>query len=471
MRARLFSVALFVTTLFLMLACAFADDRKSIVPPYELIKTSNGVSVYFFPSPNVPLFEVKLVFQGGSDLDPPGKSGLSMFASAMIRRGIPGMDEDALSRKLDDIAGGVDVGVGEELFTVAGYGLNAKADEIIDLFFRQLTEPTFPEAPFKRLKANHLDSIIQLPDSPGGLAGHVLDSVIFNGTIKARSGSGLKRDVERITLEDAKKFFPTMLRTDRLIALVIGGESRKDIADKVVRGIEKLPCPNCGQPVPQPKRWDFKSWKVPPGHVLLVPRPGIPEAYVKMGFIGPKRKVPEFYDLRVAETILSGTFASRLNQVIREKLNLTYNISAGFYFGNTTGSFLVSTTTRNEKIVELLTQTRKLLDEFVRGDVRDPDLKIAKDYILGSFPLGLQNLYVTANTYFNGVLSELEPDFMDAFSGRIGGVSLESMGAATRKHLKLGEMMTVVVGDPKELKPLLEKAKIKYVVKDAKLFL
>ena len=46
--------------------------------------------------------------------------------------------------------------------------------------------------------------------------------------------------------------------------------------------------------------------------------------------IGPKRDIPEFYDLRVAETILSGYFGSRLNLIVREKLNLTYGISAAF---------------------------------------------------------------------------------------------------------------------------------------------
>src|SRR6516164_726284 len=105
--------------LLVMTAALFAlplvgmTEKKSIVPPYEVIKTRNGVQVYYFASSNVPLFEVKLAYDFGTDLDPDGKSGLAMFAAAMTRRGLPDLDENAITRKLDDVAGGVDNYVGE----------------------------------------------------------------------------------------------------------------------------------------------------------------------------------------------------------------------------------------------------------------------------------------------------------------------------------------------------------------------
>lgn len=452
-------------------ASAVASGVKSMVPSYELVQTANGVPVYYFKSPNVPLFEVHIVFGQGSDWDPAGKSGLGMFASNMIKRGVPGLDEDALSRRLDDLAGGIDVSVDEERIGISAYGLNERAPEIIDLLFKQLTQPTFPDAPFQRLKSNHLDNIRQLSDSPGGLASHVIEGLIFNGTRKARPGSGLQKDVQKLRLEDLKSYYPRLVRTDQMRVLVIGGRDRAELLDGLLKRIEAMACSACGQQRLPLRSWEFPQWRVPKGAALVLERPGISEAHVRMGFAGPGRKVPEFYDLRVAETILSGHFASRLNMVIREKLNLTYGISGGYGFGPTVGSFVISSSTRNEKVGELIFQTSKLLREFVNGEISEGDVQIAKDYLTGSFPLSLQNIYVIASSFFNGLLYGLQPSFLDDYPKRINEVTLTSLKSAVRKHFRLNDMHTLVVGSSRDIAPRLAERKIKYIVRSPRLYL
>lgn len=469
MRARALVMLLVVLAL-----CALglgAGSSKSVVPPYEVVKTRNGVEVYYFPSPNVPLFEVHLVFAGGSDLDPPGLSGLGMFSASMIKRGVPGLDENAISRKLDDLAGSIDVSVAEEQVTVAAYGLTEHAEEISSLMFTAVKQPTFPEAPFRRIRLNHLDSILQLPDSPSGLATHVIDTLIFNGTPKARPGSGLKSDVARLKLSDVREYYPSLVRADRMKALVVGGKHKKEVLEHVVRGIEQLPCAACGKPVVRPRALSLPKWRAQPGKALLVSRPGISEAQVRFGFLGPKRDTPEYYDLRVAEVILGGHFASRLNLVIREKMNLTYGIGAGFSFGPSLGTFVVTTSTRNEKIAVLLNEVNRQLADFVRGPISEQEIQMAKDYLTGSFPLGLQNIYAIAGAFFSGRWTGLSADFMDQFQPRIAAVSAESLKAAVQKHFKLGQMKTVIVGDVKALAPVLDRAKISYSVREPADFL
>ncbi len=444
---------------------------KSLVPAYELLKTRNGVPVYFFPSSNIPLFEVHLNFEGGSDLDPPNLSGMGTFSANAIRHGIAGMNEDEISRKLDDVAGGIEINVGEEDTEISSFGLNEHSTAINALLFEELAHPTFPSGPFERLKTNHIDSIDQLPDSPGTLATHVLDSVIFNGTAKVRPGTGLRRDVVRIRREAARLYYPRLVRTDHLKAIVIGGKDHREVLEQVLRGIESLPCSACGLKIPAPRIWNFPAYQVPMGKVLLIPRTGISEAHIRMGFRGPRRNIPEYYDLRVAETILSGHFASRLNLVIREKLGLTYNIGANFNFGSTTGSFVVSTSTRNEKVGELIVQVNKLLGAFLNGEILDQDVQIAKDYLAGSFPLGFQNMYVIADSFFNGLLNGLAPTFLDEFQGGVAAVTTVSLRAALKKYFLLSQMKTIVVADQAGVGAALGKEKIGFVVRKAQDFL
>ncbi|MEW6057092.1 MAG: pitrilysin family protein [Bdellovibrionota bacterium] len=452
----------FASLLFLLPLFAATSQARTIVPEHEVLKTRNGIPVYFFPSPNLPIFQVDLVFSGGSEWDPELKSGIGAFSTAMLRRGIPGMDEDAIFRKTDDLAAGIDFSVSDDRTFVTAYGLNEHVDEIVDLMFNQITTPTFPEKPFLRLKANHVDSIEQLPDSPGAIASHVLDLLIFNGTSRARPSSGFKNDVKKLTLAEVRAYYSHLLRTDRLKVLVVGGKRASEIAAKVMRNLELLPCEKCGTAPRKGRKWVFPSWKLARNEVLLLERPGISEAHIRMGFLGPKRLIPEFFELRVAETILSGYYLSRMNQVIREKLNLTYGISAGFDFGAETGIFTISTSTRNEKVSELLLEVNKLMKDFAGGNISQEELQFAKDFINGSFPLALQNRYVIASTFFSGLLNGLPIDFLDTYQSSINKVTLEGLRAAVKKYVRLDQMTTVIAGDPKAISAELRKAKMKY---------
>lgn len=455
-----------------MLVSFSAFAAKSLIPPHEVVKTKNGAEIYYFKSPTIPLFQVELVFDtGGSVLDPDDRSGLAFLSSIMAKKGVPGMDEDALSRKIDDIAAGIDISAEDEDLSVSAYGLNEHAGEILNLMFSQISTATFPKRPFQRLKANHLDGIKQLPDSAGELAGHALNLIVFNGTPYARPGLGLRADIERITLDEVKGLFPSMIRTDRLKVLVIGGKSRKEVLEPVIRGIESLECRACGTVLAKPRARTVERWKTPAGHVVVLDRPGISEAHVRMGLVGPSRQVPEYYDLIVAETILGGNFGSRLNDVIREKLSLSYGIGAGFKFGWRIGSFHVATSTRNAKIDELLIEVNRLLAVFVEEGPTEQEIAIAKDYLTGSFPIALQNLYSIASTYFEGRINGLDSNFLDEYQTRISATTRESVRAAVKKHLKLGALSTVVVGDAKAITREMKKARIKHVVRQANLYL
>jgi zinc protease len=444
---------------------------KSIVPPFEVFHAKNGAEIFYFTSAKLPLFQVELVFEGGSKSDPVGLSGLTYFAGAMARKGVEGLDENELASRIDDLAAGIEMSVGDNQFSVAAYGLNEHAKEILDLTFLQLEKPNFPLKPFERLKANHLDALKQLPDSPTSLAGHILNLIMFNGTEFARPETGLKADIERLKIADVKQRFPNLIRSENLKVLVIGGASRSEILDLVMPRIEAISRARPSVAYSGGTKVFDKRWTVPVGHVVVIDRPGIAEAHVQMGFIGPSRKVPEYHELMVADTVLGGHFGSRLNSVIREKLNLSYAIGGGFRFGWDNGSFSIGTSTQTQKIAKLLRAVNELLAKFVKDGPTEKELKTAQEYLTGSFPLGLQNVYAIADSFFEGRTNGLESDFMDSYSGHVRAVTRESVRDALSRHFKLQKMATVIVGDARLIGKILSKEKIKYVVRDVEKFL
>lgn len=435
---------------------------KTLVPKHEVIVSKNGVPIYFFPNKNIPLFQVELVFEGGSEQDPVDRAGLTAFAMHLTTKGVEGFTEDAYSRREDDLATDVDVGVSESRTTISAYGLNEKAPEVLDLLFRTVTSPTFPEAPFLRMQSNQIDSLDQITDSPSAIASRAIDFLVFNGTSKWRPNGGFRKDVKNLSVDQLKARFKSLIRTDKLKVLVIGGKNRKLILNPLLSWIEKLPCEFCAKPAEPIVSLDEPRFKQGSGEVLVLSRPGMPEAHVRMGQVMPGRNVKEFYDLRVAEAVLSGNFSSRLNLIIREKLNLTYSIGARFHFDKDIGSFLISTSTRTEKAGEMIAEVGKILADFSQHGPTDTELEEAKQFLIGSFPLSLQNMFGVAETYFLGVMNGLDPQFIDEYRSRIAAVSKDSVAQAFRKYVNAEKMKTVVVGEVKPITQQLKKQGLKY---------
>ena len=64
--------------------------------------------------------------------------------------------------------------------------------------------------------------------------------------------------------------------------------------------------------------------------VYLVDKPGAPQSQIRIGWIGVPRSTPDYFPLRVLNTILGGSFTSRLNQNLREEHGYAYGASSTF---------------------------------------------------------------------------------------------------------------------------------------------
>lgn len=456
-----------ILSLISIVSCFSFKVLASVVPAHETIHSKSGIPIYFFPSP-VGVFEVILSFDSGSERDPLGKSGLNYYLSQAVHFGAGNLNEKQLSEAADDIAAGMSSQVGDERLTFEAFGLTKDSKNILDLFFKTLKEPTYPEEPFLRFKANHIDSIRQNLDSAPALASIMLDLGLLNGTAKGRPVGGFLRDVKTMTVQDLKSARPRVLRTDRLKILVIGGESQKEVVDPLLKHLDSWTSPFSGAEVSPAVMEPRNRLALKPGSVVVVDRPGITEAHLRIGFLGPARNNPQYFDLEVAEAILGGTYGSRLNQAVREKKNLSYAVGASFNYSDSLSTFVVSSSTRNAAIGSLIHEIRRTMNAFIySGEISDEELSVAKNYLVGAFPLLLQNRYSIARLYFNSLLEGLNDAFLDQYRPGIEAVTMSSLKSAISKHFHWDQAVTVVVGDLKKIRKPLEEAGISFSVRNA----
>src|SRR5207245_9030807 len=88
--------------------------------------------------------------------------------------------------------------------------------------------------------------------------------------------------------------------------------------------------------------------------IYLVDKPGAPQSQIRIGGIGVPRSTPDYFPIVVMNTILGGSFSSRLNMNLREKHGYTYGASSSFDMRASAGLFVASAGVQTDKTADAL---------------------------------------------------------------------------------------------------------------------
>jgi zinc protease len=201
------------------------------------------------------------------------------------------------------------------------------------------------------------------------------------------------------------------------------------------------------------------------GELVLVNRPSLTQAQVRIGFKAPLIQAPEHYALVVANALLGEYFNSRLNSLIRDKLALTYSIQSAFSYSKDYADFTITSATRNESVGQLIHKSMEVLSELKKGPIPQEEVQMAKDYLKGGFPLSTSTLGAVAARWLGGYLFDLGPEYLNEYVPKVSAINSEDVLRAVAKDFPLEQATIVVAGDTAEIKKSLEGVKINRVVR------
>jgi zinc protease len=190
--------------------------------------------------------------------------------------------------------------------------------------------------------------------------------------------------------------------------------------------------------------------------VVVVDRPDLTQAQVRLGFRAPLIKDPFHYPLVVANAMLGEYFNSRLNSLIRDKLGLTYSIGSSFSYSKDLATFTVSSATKNESVGQLVRKSIDVIKIFKRGPIHSDELRMAKEYLIGGFPLGTATLSAVASRWLGAHVFELGGDYLNQYIPNIEKVTARDVIAGLEKSFDLDNLVIVVSGDAKQIERSLQ---------------
>jgi zinc protease len=418
--------------------------------PIQQWNLANGAKVFLVESHGIPMVDVEVDFDAGARRDPADKSGLASVTAMMTSKGIaavadrPALDENQLSEAWADLGGSFGEGAGGDRmsFTMRSLSYPDLLPKAVQLAARQLGEPSFPEAIWRRERERISASIREANTRPGTIAGRVFAAAVYGSHPYGYDTT--EASLARISVADMRGFYGSHVQPCRAKVSVVGDVTRAQAETLATTLLARLPQPPGGVCEPLPAVPEVAPLTGP--KVEAIPFQSA-QAHVLIGQPGFKRSDPDYFPLIVGNYILGGGgFVSRLTHEVREKRGLSYSVYSYFSPGLHAGAFTVGMQTRPDQTAEAVKVSREVLARFVADGPTDAELKAAKDNLIGGFALRIDSNRKLLDNVANIAWNDLPLDYLDTWTRQVERVSVSDIKAAFTRKLQPDRMVVVTVG-------------------------
>ena len=186
--------------------------------------------------------------------------------------------------------------------------------------------------------------------------------------------------------------------------------------------------------------------------VDLIDKPDAAQSQIRIGWVGVPRSTPDYFALRVLNTILGGSFTSRLNQNLREEHGYAYGASSTFDMRRGAGPFYAAAGVQSDKTAEALTEFFKEL-EAIRKPIPPEEVEKAKNYVALLLPRNFETTESLAGSLATMFVYDLPADYFATFTQRIRSVTPADVQRVAQRYIQPDKFAVVVVGDRKVIEP------------------
>jgi zinc protease len=433
------------------------DPAPLTVPAVKVSRLGNGAQLRVVEHRELPLVQVTLQVAGGARLDR-DTPGLASFTAGMLDEGAGTRDANALQAELAFL--------GASLFTTADWDnttislkvARRNLEPALDLMADIALRPRFVEAEVRRQRDLRLAGLLQQKDQARSLASLAFNQTLFPaGHPYHNAIGGDSSSTARLDSAMVREFYAGSFRPNRAAFTVVGDLTEADAKRLLdarfgawrAQGAERTPAPVLAEA------------RRPAGtQVYLVDKPAAAQSVIYIGAPGVERTSADFAAIQVMNTILGGSFSSRLMTNLRETKGYTYGASAGFTWRPLPGPYIASSDVRTDvtdsSLVEFFREMRLIRD----STVSPVELARAKAYLRLGIPGDLESTSQIAGQITGLAAYNLPLTWLQEYSGAIDRVTAADVQRVARRYVPADSAVIVVVGDLAKVRAGIEALKL-----------
>jgi zinc protease len=418
---------------------------KVSLPPITTRQLPNGLRLMIVEQHELPLADFVLLVGSGSTADPANKPGIANLLSAMLREG-------TTTRKSLDIADQIAfLGIrlsptsSWESSTLSLHTPTAQLDSALALFADVALHPSFPANEFERVRKTQLTELLQLRDQGAAIASIAFPAIIYGSAHPyGAPAQGTEASVKALTTGDLQSYYQANFRPNNATLIVVGDVTPAQVEQKInalFGSWQRADIPQVNYSEPP------KSGATT---IYLIDKPGAAQSSFRIGEVGVPRSTQDYFALTVMNTILGGSFTSRLNQNLRETRGYTYGAGSRFDMRRAAGPFLASAEIVTAKSDSALLEFMKELNG-IRQLVPPAELSRAKRYLQLQLPGNFETTQQIAAALVPVALYGLPLDYYNNYVQNIEGVTQADVARVAQQYINPGSLAVVIVGDRKTI--------------------
>ncbi len=417
-------------------------------PQIESWHTSNGAKVLFVAAPELPMLDLRVVFDAGSARDDPQFAGVAKITNALLTSGAGSWDADQIAERFAAVGASISSGSLRDMAWLALRTLTSEEalEQSLEGFTTLLGAPTFPPAEIARNRQLLEATLRQEAQRPAATARKRFLRALYGDHPYASHDSGDEASLARIDREAIVRHYQRYYSAENAVVAMVGQldrEQAEQIAERVTAG---LPQGEAAPPLPEvtfPETARFIPIAYPSTQThLYIGQPGL------------YRGDPDYFSLYVGNHILGGSgLVSRLSEEVREQRGLSYSVASAFSPMRRHGPFLLVAQTQNERAEEAREVMLETLRTFIAQGPSAEELEAAQRNITGGFPIRLAgNRNIVEYLAMIGFYA-LPLDYLETFTAQVEAVTRDSIREAFQRRLDPERLLLVQLGRSVEAQP------------------
>ena len=460
MRARMVTAA----ALLSLIGCAHGGSgseavlktRPQLIPlqpfaaPRPKVHTlKNGLKLLVVEKQGDGIEALQLVVKRGTADDPPQLAGAASLAMDMLEAGSAGRSQTQMAAAADAIGASLHAGVGVDGAALAGSAMVSNLEPLVALFADLALRPNFAEDEWKRIVGQRQADLLAARAEPTVAASRAFARAVYGDHPYGLASDGTVESVNAIKLEDVKAVF-ARFDPAKSALVAVGGVPEARVVELLAKAFEGWPSRAGGHPnsaeLPQARPAPLERPRL-----VLVDYPDKPQTVMRIGAPGLPRSSPDVLALRIWNSVVGGSFTSRLSANLRELHGYTYGAGSRFSFGIGPGPFVTLADVKTEVTAEALKEALTELQRAVAEPITQAELDKAKALLAFDVAQLLEHADGAAAAFGQLFLYGLPEDEFQTYVPRLQKLTAAEVLAAASRALDPAKMTIVLSGDAKKI--------------------
>lgn len=439
---------------FSFVAIAFAQEEEKETPPAggtpkdfslpakDTFGLDNGLQGTLIAFGSVPKATIRVIVRSGN-LNDGDQTWLADLSADFLLEGTTSRSAEDIARTAATMGGQVNVSVGEDQTTISADVLAEFAPDMVELLADVVRNPAFPESELERLKRDLLRQLSVAEIQPQQMAVAEFRKALYGDHPYGRLLPD-EAQLAAYTLDDARNFYNNNFgaqRTQVYVAGVFDADRTRAAIDSSFGDWHQGPDVLIDMPEPV-------TGKVV---VDVVDRPGASQSNIMLGLPTVAPGHDDWIPLQITNSLLGGSFSSRITSNIREDKGYTYSprssVSTRYQDAYWVQSAAVTTDVTGPALKEILYE----IDNLQENPPPAEELDGIKNYAAGIFVLQSSTRGGIINRLNFLELQELPDTYLTDYVSNVYAITPEQVSEIAETYLREEDMTLAVIGDRSQI--------------------